>query len=164
MIWKAVAVLLAVATLGITALGVVSYWRGVPDNALWISDMLEKPRLQAAVVQGTCHLVYSMPLAKARVPGPNGEVRFGGFSAKHTVVGTTYAQGVGIPFWAPSILLGIYPAIMLVRSPLRRRRRRRENRCLRCGYPLQGLPEPRCPECGRPATDLVAPEAAGRTF
>ena len=23
-------------------------------------------------------------------------------------------------------------------------------RCLRCGYVLEGLPEPRCPECGRP--------------
>ena len=22
--------------------------------------------------------------------------------------------------------------------------------CLECGYPLDGLPEPRCPECGTP--------------
>ena len=154
MIWKAIAILLAIATLGIMVLGVVSYWRGIPEDALWISSMLEKPRLQAAMVRGTLHLVYSVPLANPRAPTRQGEARLGGFSAKHTTLGSTYARGIGVPFWALSVLLAIYPGIVLVRSPLRRRRRRRENRCLHCGYPLVGLPEPRCPECGRPAASF----------
>lgn len=31
----------------------------------------------------------------------------------------------------------------------RKRWRRIEPRCPKCGYLLYGLPEPRCPECGR---------------
>lgn len=34
--------------------------------------------------------------------------------------------------------------------------RRAEGRCERCGYSLQGLPEPRCPECGTPFTPSSA--------
>ncbi len=35
---------------------------------------------------------------------------------------------------------------------LGRELRRLEKRCVACGYPLTGLPEPRCPECGARAT------------
>lgn len=58
-----------------------------------------------------------------------------------------------IPFWQLfSLFFGaaLYPALVCRRPARRfrtRRQRLRENLCLKCGYSLQGLPEPRCPEC-----------------
>ena len=51
-------------------------------------------------------------------------------------------------YWLPFTLFAAYPTIAFIRGPLRRWRRRRKGLCLRCGYGLTGLPEPRCPECG----------------
>jgi hypothetical protein len=52
------------------------------------------------------------------------------------------------PLWCPLVLFSIYPAVAFIRGPVRRWRRRRHGLCLRCGYNLTGLTEPRCPECG----------------
>ena len=52
---------------------------------------------------------------------------------------------IRIPLLAISCLLAAYP---IANAPLRRWRRRRRGLCLRCGYNLTGLTEPRCPECG----------------
>jgi hypothetical protein len=49
-------------------------------------------------------------------------------------------------------LLGAYPVITAVSFVLRRRRRRKRGLCVRRGYNLTGLTEPRCPEYG----ELVA--------
>lgn len=46
-----------------------------------------------------------------------------------------------------TFMLLSYPTIALARGPLRRWRRRRKGQCLKCGYSLTGLTEPRCPEC-----------------
>ena len=54
---------------------------------------------------------------------------------------------VRLPLWALFVLFTIYPARALIRGPLRRRYRRKHNLCLKCGYNLTGLTEPRCPEC-----------------
>ncbi len=53
-----------------------------------------------------------------------------------------------LPPWLLFALLVVSPAALLARGPLRRYRRRKRGLCLRCGYNLTGLPEPRCPECG----------------
>jgi hypothetical protein len=58
----------------------------------------------------------------------------------------------GICFWsgvayAPCVLVLLILAWISYRSGVRRSRLQ-GNRCLCCGYPLAGLPEPRCPECG----------------
>lgn len=65
------------------------------------------------------------------------------------------AQGPGqdgwhltIPLWAAVVLLWAYPAIALIRGPVRRWRRRRRGLCETCRYDLSGLTERRCPECG----------------
>lgn len=57
---------------------------------------------------------------------------------------------VVIPWWIFTIILGWYPALILVIQPIRRSRRRRRGLCVKCGYDLTGTPQPRCPECGTP--------------
>ena len=52
---------------------------------------------------------------------------------------------IHIPLLAISCVLAAYP---IANAPLRRYRRRKHGRCVRCGYDLRGLTEPRCPECG----------------
>jgi len=60
------------------------------------------------------------------------------------------ATSLDISLWAVTVAFAIYPALAFMRAALRwwRRRRRRANQCVRCGYNLTGLSEPRCPECG----------------
>jgi len=55
---------------------------------------------------------------------------------------------VAFPCWALAVVLFIWPAAAFIRGPYRRFRRRKSGCCLRCGYLLKGLTEPRCPECG----------------
>ena len=55
---------------------------------------------------------------------------------------------VQTPAWI-WILLLTYPAIVLIRGPLRRRRRRKRGLCLQCGYNLTGNTTGVCPECSQ---------------
>ena len=55
-----------------------------------------------------------------------------------------------IAFWIPTVLLGAWPVIALVRGPLRRRRRRKRGLCMTCGYNAAGNTSDVCPECGNP--------------
>ena len=48
------------------------------------------------------------------------------------------------PFWIPTLVTAIAPAVWLMR---RGSWRRRAGHCPRCGYDLRATPE-RCPECG----------------
>ena len=57
---------------------------------------------------------------------------------------------VGVPCWVLLVLLGGYPAIALIRGPLRRWRRCRKGLCPDCGYNLTGNESGVCPECGKP--------------
>ena len=56
--------------------------------------------------------------------------------------------GLHVPLWMAAILCSIYPAIALIRGPLRRHRRRKKGLCLKCGYNLTGNVTGVCPECG----------------
>jgi hypothetical protein len=49
--------------------------------------------------------------------------------------------------WLPLVLLLIYPAIAFIRGPVRRWHRRRNNKCVACGYDLTGNVTGICPEC-----------------
>jgi hypothetical protein len=53
-----------------------------------------------------------------------------------------------LPLWLPTLLfsfLFVWGAHPL--SHLRRRKRKKLGLCVKCGYNLRGLTEPRCPEC-----------------
>ena len=59
-----------------------------------------------------------------------------------------FAAGMVVPLWMPFVLFAAYPAIAFIRGPVRRWRRRRKGRCLKCGYDLTGNVSGVCPECG----------------
>jgi hypothetical protein len=156
MILKTIVGLMLMAAAASLVLGIVSYRHGIPDNAIWISFVESKPRVQAAMTHGVLHVVYSVPdstfaLGKrgARAAGKK-ELRLGSFYLRKDYPGNAIASGIGLPFWLITVILLIGPAMALARGPIRRRRRRKRGECLRCGYNLNGLTEPRCPECGRP--------------
>lgn len=158
MVRKTVNALFATASAAILVLGAYSYVHGVPDNALWISSATDRPRLLSALVHGTLHIVYTVPLDQPRVV--EAKASLAGFSVKETMVGQTLARGVGLPFWFVCLLLSVYPAGSLVRGPLLRRRRRSKGRCTGCGYDLTGNVSGVCPECGSlvPAGPPGAPD------
>ena len=73
---------------------------------------------------------------------------------------------IGLPCWA-AILLFLYWVPFLMRGPLRKHLRETLVAngiavCLRCGYDLRSLDDPRCPECGAPF-DPALLDAASRT-
>lgn len=49
-----------------------------------------------------------------------------------------------LPLWIPALAF----FLLVAQWPLARRRHRKLGLCVKCGYSLQGLSEPRCPECG----------------
>lgn len=57
--------------------------------------------------------------------------------------------GVRIPFWFPLVLFGVFPFLVLVLAPLRRRARRNRNECVHCGYNMTGNESGDCSECGK---------------
>jgi hypothetical protein len=145
--WTIVALLLA-AGIATLVLGIVSYRRGIPADTMWINSAEKRPRVHLAVIEGTVHAVYSEPSAGARLLEKK---QFGPFYLKRAGVGKVDAVGIGMPFWAPAVVLLILPVAAFLNGPVRRWSRRWRGRCVHCGYCLTGLTEPRCPECGRPA-------------
>ncbi len=141
-------ILVAVLTLACVALaaaGAISFRHGIPDDGLWIEDNLKSSRFDVAIIRGVIHMVWSRPLVG---PPRDHETKLAGFYCRTRTVGQTLAMGAGVPFWAPSGLLAVYPLLAFRSRVLVKWRRRRKNLCTACGYPLEALAEPRCPECG----------------
>ncbi|HNQ23832.1 MAG TPA: hypothetical protein PKK06_12120 [Phycisphaerae bacterium] len=152
MINRLLATLLFIAGAGTMVIGIASYWHGIPYDELWVVWPLKEPKLEAAVVDGTVHVLYMsrMPQRKLQEERKG----FAGFYVKSLTSGDTLARGGGVPFWALFVVLMVQPTVVFFRGPWRRRRRRRHGQCIRCGYNLTGLTEPRCPECGLEFTRL----------
>jgi len=55
---------------------------------------------------------------------------------------------VGAPCWLVIAALSAYPVNVFFSGPVKRWFRRRRGLCVKCGYRLEGLPDPRCSECG----------------
>jgi hypothetical protein len=138
---------LFVVGLALLVLGPVSYLRGVPAGAIWITGEETQPRLHIALINGVLHGVYSTPQ-----PSRAGDFgwELAGFYLKQVTYGGTEAVGGGVPFWFLAGCALLSGLVGYVRGPLRIKRRRCRGQCVQCGYSLTGLPEPRCPECGRP--------------
>ena len=67
----------------------------------------------------------------------------------------TYETRLVIPWSYPTLVLSIWPAVvlgLLLHRTLRTRRRRKRGLCLHCGYDLRATPQ-QCPECGRAAVE-----------
>ena len=57
-------------------------------------------------------------------------------------------RGVVFRLWFLALVFAAYPALIFIRGPLRRWRRRYKGLCLKCGYDLTGNVSGTCPECG----------------
>jgi len=66
-----------------------------------------------------------------------------------------HLRRICVPLWLPSCFFFSSFVFLLIRGPIRTMWRLRHNLCLRCGYSLDGLTEPRCPECGSEVEPFV---------
>ena len=60
-----------------------------------------------------------------------------------------YHEASSWKFGIVAVVFGAYPTLAFLHGPVRGWSRRKRGRCVKCGYDLTGLTEPRCPECGR---------------
>ena len=82
-------------------------------------------------------------------------LEFGGFSLRISCVpdyegDVHYYYFLCLPLWGIVLLFGIYPAIALIRGPVRRRHRYKHGLCVKRGYDLTGNTSGLCPECAHP--------------
>ncbi|TWT42085.1 hypothetical protein RAS1_32130 [Phycisphaerae bacterium RAS1] len=163
--------LLLFLAMALAALGVASMWANVslhvqPRRSTWC--------LHATAERAAFDVQYDLaeavddPTSLFR-PRQSRHHQWGPFRVSFVALYGTYspfsatplsnqqAWVVAGPIWAPVALLFLWPALSFVASVRRRlrcRKRLRAGQCLKCGYNLTGLSEPRCPECGaaiRPA-------------
>ncbi len=112
----------------------------LPQNRAWgLSDQFEFMFICNEPSDGS-HLV------------PGGMIR-NMFALRKTVY-TQWGTLISFPLWALFVLLAIYPAVVLYRGPLRRRRRRAKMQCVACGYDLTANVSGICPECGMDLDEL----------
>ena len=150
---KVLTVISALCLVGVVALGVRSYW---PCCAHYQG---ENDYYDVWLIQGNILIEweeYTSMSPPIRLRRPRGwSVRHHGFFG---LAGTNilplfrtsiYPRSVDIyiPLLYPTVLFALLPLLWLL--PFYRRDwRKKQGRCVRCGYLLIGLPERRCPECG----------------
>lgn len=62
--------------------------------------------------------------------------------------GTLVTTDVRLLVWPLAVAFAAYPTIAFIRGPVRRWRRQRKGQCVKCGYNLTGNVSGVCPECG----------------
>ncbi len=77
-----------------------------------------------------------------------------GISFQGEVTGQVQLHRLTLPIWLPLLLLAT-PPFLLFRAVYRNYSRRRDNRCLLCGYDLRESPT-LCPECGALSTTTTS--------
>ncbi len=150
MIRKAIAVLLTLAAVALLAGAIIDQWLPVH----WHSR--QHPRFAGRPILSLYYEPNGRPALIYHCDGPPGGPNL--HSDFWFVAGVWIARGkmncgmriyeIHCPLWLPVVLLAAYPALAFARSPRRRWRRRREGRCLACGYDLTGNTSGVCPECG----------------
>jgi hypothetical protein len=134
----------ALAGLGVATLWTDVGWQGLIADERWAISALD----DGNVVLGHARRVdQSYPRRIGQLPlGRFGVLRF---VSGRSRAGWRY-HVLTVPIWLIVIGLFAYPAIAFYRGPIRRRRRRKQTRCLECGYSLVGNTSGICPECGVP--------------
>lgn len=116
---------------------------GTAANAQRVWFVLDSGTLQVKHGQVVDH----PPLRRAR------RVDWGVFSlASVDLPGSQMAyrlRMVSVSLWLLFAVSALYPAIVFIRGPLRRRWRRKRGRCAQCGYDLTGNVSGVCSECGQ---------------
>jgi predicted Zn-ribbon and HTH transcriptional regulator len=180
-------VLLALAATGILLLGVRSRWRvdevaySTPTARRWVSTY--RGSLQVVSLgywpeaMPPSYATFDLASAPAS-PWEDGGVvvaKKAGWGPFRHVDGTLAQrlwtrprpyQSFHTPLWSVALLVGLLPLVSGARwagRRLRTRTRRRQGRCLACGYDLRGNASPeRCPECGEPTPTTPADGTARR--
>lgn len=113
----------------------------IPDWA-WGSSV----NADALLWCGAGQVIPNVPPSVFSNVGPNRNPNFG---PDYAIQGT--ASYFIVPSWLAIPLLAASPtwaALWFLKRKITQRYRRKRGLCLRCGYNLTGLLEPRCPECG----------------
>ena len=106
-----------------------------------------EPSLQFSAGVGRVRIVSMSRIAEGII-GPNHNLELAGFRLRLWSFNQIRLNKVEFPCWATVLLFSGWPIIAFIRGPYRRAARRAKGLCLKCGYNLTGLVEPRCPECG----------------
>ena len=156
MVQRIPVVVLTAFALWLTSLWIDSFLR--PSQYTWSPNDVdfgaEVPRVQLnlryspqRIIDRTFMVLIVTNVEQSQSDSSNEKIR------PYKLMGCKFAAmsgmlGLSVPAFYVLPIVWLYPFTKFCRGPLRHFRRRRRGLCLKCGYDLTGVPEPRCPECG----------------